>query len=67
MKTEHPNFNVDVKESRKPLNQTVNAMSKSLENMNDIRNKYVCAHPTDEILGEEAKFAINIAYAIFLY
>lgn len=68
MKTDHPKFNVELKDSQKPINQTVNAISKFLESMNDIRNKYVYAHPTDEILGEEeAKFIINIAYAILFY
>lgn len=68
MKTDHPKFNIELKDSQKPINQTVNAISKFLENMNDIRNKYVYAHPTDEILGEEeAKFVINIAYAILFY
>ncbi|MGO1058518.1 abortive infection family protein [Planococcus sp. FY231025] len=68
MKTDHPNFNVDVKDSQKPINQTVNAISKFLENINDVRNKYVYAHPTDDILGEnEARFVINIAYAILFY
>lgn len=68
MKTEHPDFNIDLKDSQKPINQTINAISKFLENMNDVRNKYVYAHHTDDILGEdEARFVINIAHAILFY
>lgn len=52
LKIEHPNFNIDIKEHQRPINQTVNAIGKFLENMNDIRNRHGFSHPNDDIIEE---------------
>ncbi|MEC5424314.1 hypothetical protein QGM71_12510 [Virgibacillus sp. C22-A2] len=44
LKIEHPSFNINVKEHQRPINQTVNAIAKFLENMNDIRNRHGLSH-----------------------
>ncbi|GED33481.1 abortive infection family protein [Brevibacillus centrosporus] len=68
MKLEHPKFSVDVKEHQKPINHIVNAISKVLDNVNEIRNKRTFSHPNDEVLDEEeARLVINLARAILQY
>lgn len=68
IKLDHPKFKVDMKEQQKPINQIVNAISKVLENVNEIRNIQTFSHPSDEIIDEEeARFVINLARAILQY
>lgn len=68
LKTEHPSFNIDVREHQKPINQTVNAIGKFLENMNDIRNDHGFSHPNEDIIEEdEARFIINLARVLLFY
>ncbi|PIJ95680.1 abortive infection family protein [Lysinibacillus sphaericus] len=62
LKISHPKFNINVKDHHKPINQTVNAIGKFLENMNDVRNNHVFSHPNKDILEKnEAKFIINLS------
>ena len=68
LKIDHPSFSIDVREHQRPINQTVNAIGKFLENMNDIRNKHGFAHPNEDIIEEkEAKFIINLARVLLFY
>ncbi len=68
LKTEHPCFNIDVREHQRPINQTVNAIGKFLENMNDIRNRHGFSHPNDDIIEEnEARFIINLSRVLLYY
>ncbi|MFD1736157.1 abortive infection family protein [Bacillus salitolerans] len=68
LKTEHPSFNIDVRAHHRPINQTVNAIGKFLENMNEIRNNHGFSHPNEDIIEEnEAKFIINLARVILYY
>ncbi|MFC0015220.1 MULTISPECIES: abortive infection family protein [Allobacillus] len=67
-KMEHPSFNIDIKKHQRPINKTVNAIGKFLENMSDIRNKHVFSHPNDDIIEEyEANFIINLSRALLYY
>lgn len=52
LKISHPKFNINVKDHHKPINQTVNAIGKFLENMNDIRNNHGFSHPNEDIIGK---------------
>jgi len=68
LKTDHPSFNIEVREHQRPINQTVNAIGKFLENMNDIRNKHGFAHPNEDIIEEkEARFIINLSRVLLFY
>lgn len=68
LKTEHPSFNIDVREHQKPINQTVNAIGKFLENMNEIRNDHGFSHPNEDIIEEnEARFIINLSRVLLFY
>lgn len=68
LKIDHPCFNIEVREYQKPINQTVNAIGRFLENMNDIRNKHGFAHPNEDIIEEkEAKLIINLARVLLFY
>lgn len=68
LKIEHPSFNIDIKEHQRPINQTVNAIGRFLENMNDIRNRHGFSHPNDDIIEEhEANFIINLSRALLYY
>jgi hypothetical protein len=64
----HQSFSIDVKEHQKPINQTINAIGRFLENMNDIRNRHGFSHPNEDIIEEkEAMFIINLARVILFY
>lgn len=68
LKAEHPSFNIDIREHQRPINQTVNAIGKFLENMNDIRNRHGFSHPNEDILEEnEARFIINLSRVLLFY
>ncbi|TYS87721.1 abortive infection family protein [Rossellomorea aquimaris] len=68
LKTDHPSFNIEVREHQRPINQTVNAIGKFLENMNDIRNRHGFSHPNEDIIEEnEAKFIINLSRVLLYY
>uniref|UniRef100_UPI000374FE3E abortive infection family protein n=1 Tax=Alkalibacillus haloalkaliphilus TaxID=94136 RepID=UPI000374FE3E len=68
LKTDHPSFNIDVKKHHKPVNQTVNVVSKFLNSMNDIRNKHGYSHPNEDIIEEkEAMFIINLSRVLLHY
>jgi hypothetical protein len=68
LKTKHPSFNIDVREHQRPIDQTVNAIGKFLENMNDIRNKHGFSHPNEDIIEEdEAGFIINLSRVLLFY
>lgn len=68
MKIDHPSFQINMKDHQKPINQTVNAISKILENMNHIRNNHGFSHPNEEIIDEqEARFIINLSRVLLLY
>lgn len=68
IKSDHPKFNVDIKEHNKPINQIVSTISKTLENLNDIRNNQSFSHPNEEIIEEpEAKLIINLSRVLLQY
>jgi hypothetical protein len=68
LKTDHPKFNIDVRDHQRPINQTVNAIGKFLENMNDIRNRHGFSHPNEDIIEEnEARFIINLSRVLLFY
>lgn len=68
LKSEHPSFIIDIKDHHRPINQTVNAIGKFLENMNDIRNNHGYSHPTEDIIEDnEAKFIINLSRVLLYY
>lgn len=68
IKSEHPDFNIDVKEFHKPINQIVTTVGKTLENVNEIRNDKSFSHPNEEIIEEnEAKLVINLSRVILQY
>lgn len=68
LKIAHPKFNINVKDHHKPINQTVNAIGKFLENMNDIRNNHGFSHPNEDIIEEnEARFIINLSRVLLFY
>ncbi|WP_283153613.1 abortive infection family protein [Guptibacillus hwajinpoensis] len=68
MKTDHPCFNIDFKDHHKPINHTVNAISKFLESMNDIRNRHGFSHPNEDIIEEkEARLIINLSRVLLYY
>jgi hypothetical protein len=68
IKTEHPKFQVDVKQYNLPINQVVASIAKLLENLNVARNKHAFSHPNEDIMGEEeAKFCINLFRSILQY
>lgn len=50
------------------INQTVHAIAKFLEHINDIRNNHGFSHPNKDIIEEnEAKFIINLSRVILYY
>ncbi|MNP57736.1 hypothetical protein D3C76_1525910 [compost metagenome] len=68
IKQDHPKFLLDQKSNDKPINQIVNAISKLLENLNEIRNNKSFSHPNEEIIQEiEARFVINLFRSILQY
>jgi DNA-directed RNA polymerase subunit L len=68
IKAEHPKFRINVQENNKPVNQIVNAISKVLHNLNDIRNKQTYSHPNEEIIDEnEAQLVINLSRVLLQY
>ncbi|MCU1808159.1 abortive infection family protein [Cytobacillus firmus] len=68
IKQEHPKFNINVKDHQKPINQIVNTISKTLENLNEIRNNQSFSHPNKEIIEEtEARFMINLSRVLLQY
>jgi hypothetical protein len=68
MKIDHPSFQINMKDHQKPINQTVTAISKFLENLNDIRNNHGFSHPNEEIIDEhEARFIINLSRVLLMY
>ncbi|MFP3378920.1 abortive infection family protein [Bacillus sp. SIMBA_069] len=68
IKQNHPKFKVNVKEYYKPINQCVDAISKAIHNINDIRNQLSYSHPNEEILEEnEAKLVINLSRVLLQY
>ncbi|MEW4220727.1 abortive infection family protein [Rossellomorea marisflavi] len=68
LKTDHPSFNINIREHQRPINQTVNAIGKFLENMNDIRNRHGFSHPNDDIIEEnEARLIINLSRVLLFY
>jgi hypothetical protein len=68
IKQDHPAFKIKVEEHYKPINQIVNAVSKLLHNLNDIRNKQTFSHPNEEMIGEsEAKLVINLSRIFLQY
>lgn len=68
LKTEHPSFKIDISEHQRPINQTINAIAKFIENLNDIRNKQSFSHPNEEIIEEnEARFIINLSRVLLFY
>lgn len=67
LKQEHPKFIVDHSQSHLPVNQIINAISKLLENLNEIRNKKSYSHPNEIIEEFEAKLVINLFRSILQY
>ncbi|WP_274482693.1 abortive infection family protein [Paenibacillus polymyxa] len=68
LKQEHPLFLIEHSQSHLPINQIVNAVSKMLEGLNEIRNNRSFSHPNEEIIKEpEAKFVINLFRSILQY
>ncbi|MEK5239883.1 abortive infection family protein [Paenibacillus sp. FSL L8-0470] len=68
MKQEHPSILIDHSQSHLQINQIVNAISKLLENLNEIRNNKSYTHPNEEIIGEEeAKLVLNLFRSILQY
>lgn len=65
LKIAHPKFNVNVNNHHKPINQTVNAIVRFLENMNDIRNNQSFSHPNEDIIEE--RFIINLSRVLLFY